>query len=103
MTTPPPRYAVAILRCGAVEWIAATLYDNRLAWRISSPGRGEWGTLYATRERAEVVAEAVRGELEWAHRRRIEPSSAECKVEVREIHDRWPQDWPDGRQPTEEV
>lgn len=24
-------------------------------------------------------------------------------VEVREITDRWPQDWPDGRQPAEEV
>ena len=103
MTAPPPRYAVALLRCAAVEWIAATLTDNRLMWRISSPGRGEWGTLYATRAHAEAVAEAVRGELAWAARRRIKPSSVECVVEVREITDRWPQDWPDGRRPSEEV
>jgi len=103
MTTPPPRYAVALLRCAAVEWIAATLYDNRLAWRISVPGRGEWGTLYATRERAEAVAEAVREHLAWGERHGGNPTAPARVVEVREIHDRWPQDWPDGRQPAEEV
>jgi len=95
--TPPPCYAVALLRCAAVEWISATLADARMAWRICSPGRGQWGTLYSTRERADAVAEAVRGEL--AH----SPARWPWAVEVREIHDRWPQDWPEGREPSEEV
>ena len=66
------------------------------------PGRGEWGTLYATRARAEAVAEAVRGELAWGEKHWTKPRPA-WVVEVREITDRWPQDWPDGRQPAEEV
>jgi hypothetical protein len=100
--TPPPRYAVALLRCAAVEWIAATLTSERLMWRISSPGRGEWGTLYATRAHAEAVAEAVRGELAWGEKHWSKPRPA-WAVEVREIADPWPQDWPDGRHPSEEV
>lgn len=100
--TPPPRYAVALLRCAAVEWIAATLTGNRLSWRISSPGRGEWGTLYATRAHAAAVAEAVRGELAYGEKHWSKPRAA-WAVEVREITDPWPQDWPDGRQPSEEV
>lgn len=95
--TPPPRYAVALLRCAAVEWISATITDDRMAWRICCPGRGQWGTLYRTRERADAVAEAVRGEL--AH----SPARYAWVVEVREVYERWPQDWPEGREPSEEV
>ena len=100
--TPPPRYAVALLRCAAVEWISATLTGDRLMWRISSPGRGEWGTLYATRAHAEAVAEAVRGELAYGDK--AWPSRPPAwVVEVYEVRERWPQDWPEGREPSEEV
>jgi len=97
MTTPPPRYAVALIRCAALEWISATLTGERLLWRICSPGRGQWGTLYATRERAAVLAEAVAAELQ------VTRSRWPVVVEVREIRERWPQDWPEGRTPLEEV
>lgn len=94
---PPPRYAVALLRCAAVEWISATLTSERMAWRICCPGRGEWGTLYRTRERAEAVAEAVRGELATTSAR------WPWVVDVREVREAWPQDWPEGRELSEEV
>jgi hypothetical protein len=100
--TPPPRYAVALLRCAAVEWISATLTSERMMWRICCPGRGQWGTLYRTRERAEVVAEAVRGELAYGDKAWASRGPA-WVVEVREVREAWPQDWPEGREPSEEV